>query len=406
MYRLQDHLPLILTLALVTLVLSPTVLPARGFELYTPGVIGGQWALYKQLYQNCTPPNPTLCGSTSSGIDYGLLEVVSVYNTEVTLNLVSVYANGTGTHQGVLVDVSTGSSNFTFSPLPSQLPPNYFVLGKDLQAGYRLWNSANPATLNKTISENVAGQIRMVNILNYTISSSYTGFSTRISTEFQFDQITGLFVKLSFSTLTIISIQGYQQTSESNSAFGMVDNNIWSSPGTSYPDFGISIAPTSVSTVQTSHADSTISITRMRGFNATVILSTASSSSSLTCTLSQTKLVKGGTDKSILSCTGSPGSYTVTVTGNSGYTTHPATTTINIQNTPPAKAAPSTILDLLQTPAGYGGIAAAGIIIALLALLFTRRKRAAPQPTPGSSNTPVPPTTTGPADAPPSTSPP
>src|SRR2546427_5839118 len=173
----------------------------------------------------------------------------------------------------------------------------------------------------------------------------------------------------------------------------MVDNNIWSSPpSTSYPDFGISTTPPTVSTIQTSHANSTITITRMRGFTATVILTAASSSSGLTCTLSQTKLVKGGADKSQLSCSGSPGSYTVTVTGNSGYTTHPATATINIQNTPPAKAAPATILDLLQTPAGYGGIAAAGIIIALLALLFTRRKRV--QPKLGPSNTPVPPATT------------
>ena len=362
--------------------------------------------MYKQLYSNCMPPNPALCGSQTSSIDYGLLDVVSVYNTQVTLNLVSVYANGTGTHQGVLVDVATGYSNFTFSPVPQPVPFNFFVVAKNLVASQNLY-PLSPSRFNSTISETVAGHDRMVNILNYTVSSSYQGFSTRISTEFQFDQSTGLFVKLSFSSLTIISYQGYQQTSESDSAFGMVDNNVWSSPSsTAFPDFGIGIAPTSVSTVQTSHADSTISITRMRGFNATVALTATSSGSSLTCTLSQTKLVKGGTDKSVVSCTGSPGSYTVTVTGNSGYTTHPATATINIQNTPPAKAAPATILDLLQTPAGYGGIAAAGIIIALLALLFTRRKRAAPQPTPGSSNTPVPPTTTGPADAPPSTSPP
>src|SRR2546427_4779439 len=178
----------------------------------------------------------------------------------------------------------------------------------------------------------------------------------------------------------------------------MVDHKTLSSPSsTSYPDFGISTTPPTVSTIQTSHANSTIAITRMRGFNATVILTAAPSSSSLTCTLSQTKLVKGGTDKSQLSCTGSPGSYTVTITGDSGYTTHPATATINVQNPPPAKAAPATILDLLQTPAGYGGIAAAGIIIALLALLFTRRKRI-PQATTGPSNTPMPPPTTGPAD--------
>src|SRR6267143_4024433 len=394
MSKLRVHLPLLLTLFLAALVLSPTILPARGVIGYTPGVTGGQWALYKQLYDNCTPPNPTLCSSTSSSTDYGLLQVASVYNTQVTLNLVTVYTNGTGTHQGVLVDVSTGSSNFTFSPIQSQLPPNYFVLGKDLQAGYRLWNSANPATLNKTISENVAGQTRMVNVLNQTFTTIEPYISTRASTEFHFDQQTGIFVKLLFS----FSTSGPYGSSGIDSGFGMVDNNIWSSPSsTSYPDFGISTTPPTVSTIQTSHANSTITITRMRGFNATVALTAMSSSSSLTCTLSQTKLIKGGTDKSLLSCAGVPGSYTVTVTGNSGYTTHPATATINIQNTPPAKAAPSTILDLLQTPAGYGGIAAAGIIIALLALLFTRRKRA-PQPTLGPSDTPIPPPTTGPAD--------
>ena len=397
MYRLQDHLPLVLTLVLVTLVLSPTILPARGVIAYTPGVIGGQWALYKQLYSNCIPYNPALCGSASSSLDYGILEIVSVYNTQVTLNLVSVYSNGTGTHQGVLVDVDTGASNFTISPIPQPVPLNFFVTAKNLQAGNDL-NRNTPLRFNSTISAIVAGMDRMVNVLNYTVSSSYTGFSTRFSTEFQFDQITGVFVKLSFSSLTIVSYQGNQQTSESDSAFGMVDNNIWSSPpSTSYPDFGISTTPPTVSTIQTSHANSTITITRMRAFNATVVLTAASSSSSLTCTLSQTRLVKGGTDKSILSCTGSPGSYTVTITGDSGYTTHPATATINIQNTPPAKAAPSTILDLLQTPAGYGGIAAAGIIIALLALLFTRRKRI-PQAMTGPSNTPMPPPTTGPAD--------
>ena len=399
MFKFRVHLPLLLALFIAALVLSPTILPARGVIAYTPGVIGGQWALYKQLYDNCTPANPTLCSSTTSGTDYGLLEVASVYNTEVTLNLVTVYTNGTGTHQGVLVEVSTGYSNFTFPPIQSQLPPNYFVLAKNLQAGYGLWNSANAPTLNKTISENVAGQTRIVNVLNQTFTTIQPYISTRASTEFHFDQQTGIFVKLLFS----FSTSSQYGSSGIDSGFGMVDNNIWSSPSsTSYPDFGISIAPTSVSTVQASHADSTISITRMRGFNATVALTATSSGSSLTCTLSQSKLVKGGTDKSLLSCIGSPGSYTVTVTGNSGYTTHPATATINIQNTPPAKAAPATILDLLQTPAGYGGIAAGGIIIAVLALLFTRRKRA-PQPTLGPSDTPIPPPTTGPADAPPST---
>src|SRR5437899_7360553 len=133
MHKLRVHLPLILTLFLAALVLSPTVLPARGVIGYTPGVIGGQWALYKQLYSNCIPYNPALCGPTGSSLDYGILQIVSVYNTQVTLNLVSVYSNGTGTHQGVLVDVDTGSSNVTISPIPQPVPLNFFVTAKNLQ---------------------------------------------------------------------------------------------------------------------------------------------------------------------------------------------------------------------------------------------------------------------------------
>src|SRR5438309_1120702 len=378
MYRFRVHLPLLLTLFLATLVLSPTILPARGVIGYTPGVIGGQWALYKQLYSNCIPYNPALCGPTSSSLDYGILQIVSVYNTQVTLNLVSVYANGTGTHQGVMVDVGTGASNFTISPIPQPVPLNFFVTAKNLQAGNNL-NRNTPLRFNSTISAIVAGMDRMVNVLNYTVSSSYQGFSTRFSTEFQFDQITGLFVKLSFSSLTIVSYQGNQQTSESDSAFGMVDNNIWSSPSsTSYPDFGISTTPPTVSTIQTSHANSTITITRMRGFNATVKLTLASSSNSLTCTLSQSKLVKGGTDTSLLSCIGSPGSYTVTVTGDSGYSTHTAQVKINVGTASSSSSttqttAPTVLSYLLNTNVDIG-IAAAGIIIALLALLLTRRK--------------------------------
>src|SRR5207245_3496973 len=236
MSKLRVHLPLLLTLFLAALVLSPTILPARGVVGYTPGVTGGQWALYKQLYDNCTPPNPTLCSSTSSNTDYGLLEVASVYNSQVTLNLVTVYTNGTGTHQGVLVDVSTGSSNFTFSPIQSQLPPNYFVLGKDLQAGYRLWNSANPATLNKTISENVAGQTRMVNVLNQTFTTIEPYISTRASTEFHFAQQTGIFVKLLFS----FSTSSPYASSRIDTGFRMADTHSWSSTSSSsYTILGI-----------------------------------------------------------------------------------------------------------------------------------------------------------------------
>src|SRR2546428_1325859 len=396
MYRLQDHLPLILTLVLVTLVFSPTFLPARGVTYYTPGVTSGQWAEYKFSF-HCAP-DPAICSSFNTfpqAEDYGLLQVISVHGTQVILNLATVYQNGTGTHMGVSLDVSTGISNITTSLGPQAGPGNFFLVAAGLQAHDHLFNSGDPRTFNETLTELVLGQQRTVNLLNNTITTTTTSnFGSTTSTfsiRFYYDQQTGIFVKLLFA----FSITGSFGSSESDFTMGMTDNNIWRT--SVYPDFGLNTSPATVNAAQASHANSTITISRNNGFSATVKLTMTSSSNSLTCILSTFKLANGGPDKSILSCNGPPGSYTVTITGDSGYTTHTSKVTINIAN--------PTLLDYIQTPAGYGGIAAAGIIIALLALVFTRRKRA-PQPTLGPSDTPIPPPTTGPADTPPSTTPP
>jgi len=393
MYKPWVNLSLILTLFLITLVFLPTSLSTRGVAAYAPGVTSGQWAEYKLSF-HCAP-DPAICNSFNNfpqAEDYGLLQVISVHGTQVILNLATVYQNGTGTHTGASLDVSTGYSNTTTSLGPQAGPGDFFLVAAGLQANDHLFNSGDPRTFNKTVTELVAGQPRTVNVLNNTITttttSNYGSTTSTFSIQFYYDQQTGIFVKLLFA----FSITGSFGSSESDFTMGMTDNNIWRT--SVYPDFGLNTSPATVNAAQASHANSTITISRNNGFSATVKLTTTSSSNSLTCVLSTSKLATGGPDKSILSCTGPPGSYTVTITGDSGYTTHTSKVTINIAN--------PTLLDYIQTPAGYGGIAAAGIIIALLALLFTRRKRA-PQPTLGPSDTPIPPPTTGPADTPPST---
>src|SRR2546422_2266642 len=391
MYKVRVHMPLLLTLFLVTLVLSPTILPARGVTSYTPGVTSGQWAEYKFSF-HCAP-DPAICNSFNTfpqSEDYGLLQVISVHGTQVILNIITVYQNGTGTHMGVSLDISTGYSNITTPLGPQTGQGDFFLVAAGLQAHDHLFSSGDPRTFNETVTELVAGQQRTVNLLNNTITttttSNYGSSTSTVSIRFYYDQQTGIFVKLVFA----FSITGSFGSSESELTMGMTDNNIWRT--SVYPDFNLNTSPSTVNAAQASHANSTITISRNNGFSATVKLTTTSSSNSLTCILSTSKLANGGPDNSILSCNGPPGSYTVTITGDSGYTTHTSKVTINIAN--------PTLLDYVQTPAGYGGIAAAGIIIALLALVFTRRKRA-PQPTLGPSDTPIPPPTTGPADTPP-----
>src|SRR3989475_8378269 len=321
MYKPWVNLSLILTLFLAAVVLSPTILPARGVTSYTPGVTSGQWAEYKFSF-HCAP-DPAICSSFNNfpqAEDYGLLQVISVHGTQVILNLATVYQNGTGTHMGVLLDVSTGYSNSTTSLGPQAGPGDFFLVAAGLQAHDHLFSSGDPRTFNKTVTELVAGQQRTVNVLNNTITttttSNYGSTTSTFSIRFYYDQQTGIFVKLLFA----FSITGSFGSSESDFTMGMTDNNIWRT--SVYPDFGLNISPATVNAAQASHANSTITISRNNGFSATAKLTITSSSNSLTCVLSESKLANGGPDKNILSCNGPPGSYTATINRDSRYTSH------------------------------------------------------------------------------------
>src|SRR2546428_8277996 len=175
MYKSWVNLSLVLSLFLITLVFSPTSLPARGVTYYAPGVTSGQWAEYKFSF-HCAP-DPAICSSFNTfpqAEDYGLLQVISVHGTQVILNLATVYQNGTGTHMGVLLDVSTGISNITTSLGPQAGPGDFFLVAAGLQANDHLFNSGDPRTFNKTVTELVAGQPRTVNVLNNTITTTTT----------------------------------------------------------------------------------------------------------------------------------------------------------------------------------------------------------------------------------------
>jgi hypothetical protein len=408
MAKPRISLRLILTLLFLTVVLTspislgradtslpPGEVPVTSLASYSPGVTSGQWAEYRLSF-HCAP-DPSICNSFNSlplALDYVLAQITSVRGSQVTLSLATVYQNGTGSHMGVLLDVSTGYSNITTTLGPTPTPGNFFLVAANLQAHDHLFNSGDPRVFNETQTELVAGQPRAVNVLNntntITTNSNYGSSSSTISIQFHYDQQTGILASLVFA----FSITASFGSSESGFSLAMTDNNIWRT--SAYPDFGLSISPTSVSASAGSRANSTITVSRINDFSATVKLAVTSYSSSLKCTLSQSKLINGGFDRSTLSCAGPPGSYTVTITGDSGYTTHTQKVAINI-------ASPA-LLDYVQNPMVDIGVAAAGIIIAASAFLLTRRK---PAPTPSSQ--PIPPTTDSPMVPPtsdPSTPPP
>ena len=318
------------TMLVLAIMLSP-ILSVHAVT-YTPGVKQGDWSKYQVLFDSCTSQDPTVCETFTPGSlansDYGLLQVVGVAGTSVTLSLLSVYKNGTSSHEGLLVDVSTGTINATG---PGMGSGDYFVLSTGLQKSDPIWNptyATTSPTLNETKSETLLGMSRMVNFLNYSSTFVYGPSSITTKFGFAFDQASGIFVEVSF----FYSTTGAAGNSQVSFDIGMVDNNIWLN--SNLPDYSLNLNPDTVSITGSATGTTSITLTRLYGFSATVSLKETPSSSSLRCSLSQNSLVAGASDSSSLSCQGSPGSFTVALQGNGSFILHTVTIAVNIASAP------------------------------------------------------------------------
>src|SRR5207247_6180607 len=111
-------------------------------------------------------------------------------------------------------------------------------------------------------------------------------------------------------------------------------------------DYTMATNPTSVIVSSGSTGPSTISVSGFNGFTGTVSLTTTvSPSTGLTCTLSPTSIALGSitSGTSTLSCAGTLGTYTVTVTGNGSSLSHTASVTYTVQDFT-VSASPTSVL--------------------------------------------------------------
>ena len=371
---------LLLASVLALVILGPSIPPARAAS-YTPAIASGQWAEYKLLASTCLPSGSPECQAQGNGgmsnTDYGLLKITGVSVTNVTLDLSTAYTNGSNVAMQGWADVASGGSSLT--SLAGGAPSNYFILSGGLQSGDAIWNTLGAPVLNQTTTESILGDMRDVNVLNYTHSfnSPYGQFSTSTSTQFTFDKQYGILIEFSLST----SMTSPYASSQFTTSYGMVANNIWRSD--SLPDFTLSNSG-SINVQAGSSGTTTLSLSDQYGFGSTINLQ-VTTQSGLTCTLDKTSVRGSGT--ATLSCTGQPGSYTVTITATSGPSTH--TTQVPVQINPAATpnqpTNPSTLIYI-----GIG-VAAAVAIAALASFLLLRRKKeaspTAPTETPPSATT-------------------
>jgi len=364
-------------IALAALVFSP-ILSARAVTVYLPAVMPGQFVQYNVLKDSCRSSILQVCQSFGSSLNdtaYAAAEVVGVSGPSVTLQLISIFKNGTGTHAGGLVNVATGASNITAFTTGTM---DYFVLAEGLQATNPIWDTSLAPTLNSTLNQLVLGSQRNVNFLNYSLPGSYLGFSYLQSIHLAFDQSSGFLTYVNSSVTS--SIPGLL---ELDVAISMVDNNVWGNAH--IPDFDLGAVPTSVNSAANTFGNSTITLHRLYGFTATVKLSARSSASGISCSFSANSLQNGSSDSSILSCRGSPGTYTVRVEGNGGYSVHNTSIPFTV-SAAPMSPEPASIFSM---PLVYGGIAVAAVVAVLVSILFLRRKPSWAVVSSGVASTPV-----------------
>jgi len=97
------------------------------------------------------------------------------------------------------------------------------------------------------------------------------------------------------------------------------------------PDFTMSANPASVPVFPSNLATSTITVTGLAGFSGTVNLAVAvSPPSGLSCSLSPTSVALGNAASLTLTCSGTVGTYTVTVTGTSGSLSHSTNVAVRV----------------------------------------------------------------------------
>jgi len=365
-YR-SDLLRVVYFFALVSLVLSASILSTRATTSYLPAVDPGQFAQYKVLKDSCHSSISSVCQSFGASLNslndtaYAAVQVVGISGqTGVILELISMYKNGTGAHAGALVNVATGESNITAFSLGAR---DYFLLAGGLAAPEQIWHTLSAPTFNKTINEMVLGSPRNTNFLNYSAPGSYLGVSYLEHAGFAFDRSSGFLIEINFSLRTIIT-----GIAEIDFAIAMVDNNVWRNAH--IPDFDLGALPTSVNSAANTFGNSTITLHRLYGFTATVKLSARSSASGISCSFSANSLQNGSSDTSILSCKGSPGTYTVRVEGDGGYSVHNTSISVTVI------AAPIQPASILSMPLLYGGIGVATLVAVLSAFLLLRRKPA------------------------------
>ena len=285
------------------------------------------------LSASCSPSSITLSSSTpsASSICTFVSSVTATYTVTVSAS------NGTLT-RSTLVTVHVGDFSI----------------------------SVNPSTVSSAAGSSASATVTLSSIEQFTgtVALTVTPSSNSVSATVSPSSLTIASGGSATSTLSLGSNTAGTYTVQVTGASGSLSHSatVTYNVGAA-PDFMISTSPTSVRVNAGTAGTSTITVSSLNGFNGAVSLTASvSPSTGLTCNLNPTSVTtpSGGSATSSLSCSGSAGTYTVTVTGTSGNLSHTAIVTYTVQDFTIA-ASPTSVSIIAGGAAGTSTITATGL---------------------------------------------
>jgi hypothetical protein len=207
-------------LSLCFLIILGTVANPVAAQVRTVGVSVGDAFTYDVAFGwSSSDPNATIPTYylLASEADWISSSVVDVSNTTVTVQQTMHFINGTDTTQFGVTDVDTGDGNVTFWVISAILGVNDSVYASGPYSAWRM---------NETVVRTYPDGIRNTNHVNITIEANMGSDYQYSSTNFYWDQLTGIVVE---SQAVVISrLAGFE--SNMTVQLAIVQSDLWVVP--------------------------------------------------------------------------------------------------------------------------------------------------------------------------------
>jgi hypothetical protein len=186
-----------------------------------PGIAAGNWAKYNVTFNYFTnDPNPPMITPPLGEIEYFMLEVQSVANTNVTYQTIMHFKNGTEMLLLSWIDVSSGQTDYGLTSFGT-------IIAANLTAGDKIYLNSLSATINASTVGTYAGDQREVNWFGMTqnLTYPYSQQTQFVDYSIFWDKMSGIFVSIDESIAYIDTAKEY--TTNMTIALIITETNIW-----------------------------------------------------------------------------------------------------------------------------------------------------------------------------------